>query len=76
MGVELGKVLAKNILSQLEKPSDVTGHDSSVSITRNVDQAGAHTYVTDHWPHSLLPETQERVNALKAGCRRVFFSYQ
>ena len=31
MGVELGKVLAKNILAQLEKPSDVTGHDSSVS---------------------------------------------
>lgn len=33
MGVELGKVLAKNILAQLNKPSDVTGHDSSVSIT-------------------------------------------
>ncbi|KAF9240611.1 Glc-6-P isomerase [Melanogaster broomeanus] len=31
MGVELGKVLAKNILSQLEKPSDVTGHDSSTT---------------------------------------------
>ena len=31
MGVELGKVLAKNILAQLEKPADVTGHDSSVS---------------------------------------------
>jgi glucose-6-phosphate isomerase len=30
MGVELGKVLAKNILSQLEKPDDVKGHDSSV----------------------------------------------
>ena len=30
MGVELGKVLAKNILSQLEKPEDVKGHDSSV----------------------------------------------
>jgi hypothetical protein len=30
MGVELGKVLAKNILSQLNHPSDVTGHDSSV----------------------------------------------
>lgn len=30
MGVELGKVLAKNILSQLNDPSDVTGHDSSV----------------------------------------------
>ena len=32
MGVELGKVLAKNILAQLEKPADVTGHDSSVSF--------------------------------------------
>lgn len=30
MGVELGKVLAKNILAQLDKPEDVTGHDSSV----------------------------------------------
>lgn len=32
MGVELGKVLAKNILSQLEKPEDVKGHDSSVRL--------------------------------------------
>lgn len=31
MGVELGKVLAKNILSQLEKPDDVKGHDSSTT---------------------------------------------
>lgn len=31
MGVELGKVLAKNILSQLNSPSDVTGHDSSTT---------------------------------------------
>lgn len=31
MGVELGKVLAKNILAQLDKPGDVKGHDSSVS---------------------------------------------
>ena len=31
MGVELGKVLAKNILAQLDKPEDVKGHDSSVS---------------------------------------------
>ena len=30
MGVELGKVLAKNILAQLGKPEDVQGHDSSV----------------------------------------------
>jgi len=32
MGVELGKVLAKAILAQLNKPEDVTGHDSSVRI--------------------------------------------
>ena len=31
MGVELGKVLAKNILAQLDKAADVVGHDSSVS---------------------------------------------
>ena len=30
MGVELGKVLAKNILAQLGSPADVKGHDSSV----------------------------------------------
>lgn len=34
MGVELGKVLAKNILAQLEKPEDVKGHDSSVSLLK------------------------------------------
>lgn len=33
MGVELGKVLAKKILAQLEKPEDVKGHDSSVRIS-------------------------------------------
>lgn len=32
MGVELGKVLAKAILAQLNKSEDVTGHDSSVRI--------------------------------------------
>ena len=31
MGVELGKVLAKKILAQLDSPGDVKGHDSSVS---------------------------------------------
>lgn len=31
MGVELGKVLAKNILAQLGSPSDVKGHDSSTT---------------------------------------------
>jgi len=31
MGVELGKVLAKNILKQLNTPADVTNHDSSTT---------------------------------------------
>ncbi|KAH7105243.1 Glc-6-P isomerase [Auriculariales sp. MPI-PUGE-AT-0066] len=31
MGVELGKVLAKNILAQLGKSEDVVGHDSSTT---------------------------------------------
>ncbi|ESK94827.1 glucose-6-phosphate isomerase [Moniliophthora roreri MCA 2997] len=31
MGVELGKVLAKAILSQLDRPEDVKGHDSSTT---------------------------------------------
>ncbi|KAG9025971.1 glucose-6-phosphate isomerase [Tulasnella sp. JGI-2019a] len=31
MGVELGKVLAKAILAQLESPADVKGHDSSTT---------------------------------------------
>jgi hypothetical protein len=36
MGVELGKVLAKNILAQLGKPDDVKGHDSSVRSFRSL----------------------------------------
>ena len=38
MGVELGKVLAKNILAQLDKPEDVSGHDSSVCTLQNAWQ--------------------------------------
>ena len=64
MGVELGKVLAKNILAQLEKPEDVKNHDSSVrSLSR--------TYVcmprsssdapADDWFDPLLPEAPEGV---------------
>lgn len=37
MGVELGKVLAKNILAQLNEPGDVKGHDSSVSDSHSLD---------------------------------------
>ena len=40
MGVELGKVLAKNILSQLGSESDVKGHDSSVSFWFSSDDDG------------------------------------
>jgi len=36
MGVELGKVLAKKILAQLDKPEDVRGHDSSVSNEKQI----------------------------------------
>jgi hypothetical protein len=43
MGVELGKVLAKAILAQLNKPEDVAGHDSSVRIVLL---------------HYLLPDTE------------------
>jgi hypothetical protein len=32
MGVELGSILAKKILAQLEHPEDVKGHDSSVRL--------------------------------------------
>jgi glucose-6-phosphate isomerase len=38
MGVELGKVLAKNILAQLNGPADVKGHDSSVSDLHLLDR--------------------------------------
>ncbi|KAI5478931.1 hypothetical protein MNV49_004452 [Pseudohyphozyma bogoriensis] len=40
MGVELGKVLAKNILAQLGKPADVTGHDSSTTGLIHAYQKG------------------------------------
>ena len=32
MGVKLGRVLAKNILTQLNGPEDVKGHDSFVRL--------------------------------------------
>lgn len=66
MGVELGKVLAKNILAQLEKPDDVKGHDSSVCA---LSVCSLPTYShgvprPDHWPHPLLPEDPQGVTAL------------
>ena len=64
MGVELGKVLAKNILAQLETPADVKGHDSSVRIlfiVPCVDLTLTLARIDDR-PHPLLPEVQERVN--------------
>jgi Phosphoglucose isomerase len=61
MGVELGKVLAKNILSQLNKPEDVRGHDSSVSDLRSRKERFHRrgTLHIDDWPHPLLPEVQK-----------------
>ena len=47
MGVELGKVLAKTILAQLETPEDVKGHDSSVRLFP--------PYVL--WPSLWAPQT-------------------
>ena len=46
MGVELGKVLAKNILAQLGKPDDVQGHDSSVSDYAH--ETGSNLHVAYH----------------------------
>jgi Phosphoglucose isomerase len=62
MGVELGKVLAKNILAQLGNSADVQGHDSSVSdlnsqeVTRFLKRSAL---PTDDRPHPLLSEVQE-----------------
>lgn len=64
MGVELGKVLAKAILAQLESPEDVKGHDSSVRfpLPRLPPTETNIFSSTDDWSYSLLPEVQERVN--------------
>lgn len=56
MGVELGKVLAKNILAQLGSPSDVKNHDSSVS-TLNERVTPQLTACADYRVDSLLPKT-------------------
>lgn len=69
MGVELGKVLAKNILAQLDKPADVTGHDSSVSyliVFFFVFVLADRRFITllsilDYWAYSLLSTIQKRV---------------
>ena len=74
MGVELGKVLAKNILSQLDKPQDVAGHDSSVRHhfpNLNVI-SGKLAWILikqrlDHRPHSLLSEVAQRVIGRSVG---------
>jgi glucose-6-phosphate isomerase len=52
MGVELGKVLAKNILAQLGSESDVKGHDSSVrshTFMEVEDRADKQTTGLIHW---------------------------
>jgi hypothetical protein len=64
MGVELGKVLAKNILSQLNQPSDVTGHDSSVRVYFRCASEFSLTKsnTADYWSYSLLPKVPKRMN--------------
>lgn len=63
MGVELGKVLAKNILAQLEKPEDVKNHDSSVSALCTVGyEHRINNFCADGGPHPLLPEAPQGVN--------------
>jgi len=54
MGVELGKILAKNILSQLGKPEDVKGHDSSVRFWF-LYLSDKLIFHIDNWFDSLLP---------------------
>ena len=64
MGVELGKVLAKNILKQLDKPEDVTGHDSSVRHVCSpfcVSRVLINVCRLDHRPHPLLSEVAKGV---------------
>lgn len=71
MGVELGKVLAKNILAQLDKPEDVAGHDSSVSppiiLTFNEPllltcrRSLPLLNTIDNWSHSLLPRKNPNI---------------
>ncbi len=64
MGVELGKVLAKNILKQLDKPENVIGHDSSVRSKSTVRPPLPPTLTslpTDDRPHSLVPEASQGI---------------
>ncbi len=72
MGVELGKVLAKNILAQLEKPEDVKGHDSSVSIHFSLVPLRKFLLsitdiftLVDDWRHPLLPEVSEGMRGVR-----------
>ena len=64
MGVELGKVLAKAILAQLNKPEDVTGHDGSVRISMfHMSFFWMLKHLpTDDRSYPLLPEVQEGVD--------------
>jgi len=62
MGVELGKVLAKNILAQLGKPEDVKGHDSSVRLPVDLfDNMFSLLVTLDNWLDSLLSEGSQGV---------------
>ena len=78
MGVELGKVLAKNILAQLGKPEDVQGHDSSVGNYAHESGLDLHTwhasYIDDR-PHPLLPEVQEGINRNQGKRGRLYVKF-
>ena len=68
MGVELGKVLAKNILAQLNGPEDVKGHDSSVCLVSSY-KSTLLIYIPlipDDWSYPLLPTAQEGVKCLSS----------
>ena len=58
MGVELGKVLAKRILAQLENAGDIKGHDSSVCILESSFVSMINFY-SDHGSDPLVPSAQE-----------------
>ena len=78
MGVELGKVLAKTILSQLGKPEDVKGHDSSTCVASlNFSSHCGILLTTSVWrqlqnrPHQVLPgETRLTIWRSGTGCER------
>ena len=65
MGVELGKVLAKKILPQLDNPEKVEGHDSSVRLLFSffcLIDCRIKLACADDWVDSLVSKVQAGVN--------------